>query len=91
MANMILAASIVMIAFVVIMVLIYYLISARGVKKQKQHYRNLHESLKVGQKVQLNSGIIGKLKRVGAETCDLEIKSGGTLEVSRFAISEILS
>lgn len=63
MAQSILAASIVMIAFLIIMALIYYLVSRKGVKKRKEHYQKLHQSLQSGQKVQLSSGILGTLRR----------------------------
>ena len=32
----------------------------------------------------------GKLVRVGKETCDIEVKSGAVIEVSRYAVQEIL-
>ncbi|MDT2573140.1 preprotein translocase subunit YajC [Enterococcus raffinosus] len=90
MAQSILAASIVMIAFLIIMALIYYLVSRKGVKKRKEHYQKLHQSLQSGQKVQLSSGILGTLRRVDEEIVELEIKSGIVMEVSRYAISDII-
>ncbi len=43
-----------------------------------------------GQRVVLASGIYGKLVRVGEETCDVEVKSGAVLEVSRASIQQIV-
>lgn len=82
--------SIVLIAFLVIIIVIYYIINARGMKRQKAHFAELHQSLAPGKKVQLSNGIFGTLKRVGEETVDVEVKSGAVMEVSRFAISEIV-
>lgn len=82
--------SIVFIVFVVIIIAIYSFVSSRGMKKQKAHFEELHKALKVGQRVQFASGIYGTLKRVGEETVDIEVKNGAVLEVSRYAISEIV-
>ncbi|MDU5336010.1 preprotein translocase subunit YajC [Enterococcus sp.] len=90
MAQSILSSSIVMIVFLIIMALVYYLFSRKGIKERKDHYKKLHQSLKSGQKVQLSSGIIGTLKRVDEEVVELEIKSGVVMEVSRYAISDII-
>lgn len=83
-------SSIVLIVFIIIIIAIYYFISSRGMKKQKEHFKKLHESLKVGQKVQFGNGIYGTLKRIGDETCDVQVKNGAVMEVSRYSISEIV-
>lgn len=87
----ILASSIVMIAFLLIMVIFYYLLNFKNVKKQKDHYRTLHQDLTTGQKVTFLNGLYGTLTRVGEETVDIKVKSGAVMEVSRFAISEIVN
>lgn len=83
-------SSIVLIAFIVIILGIYYFISTRGMKRQKEHFKEMHQSLKVGQKVQFSQGIYGTLKRIGEETVDIEVKNGAVLEVSRYSISDII-
>lgn len=90
MAQMILASSIVMITFLIVMAIIYYIFSRKGMKAQKKHFEELHQNLKAGQKVQLSSGIYGVLKKINKETVEMEMKSGGIVEVSRYAISEII-
>lgn len=87
----ILASSIVMIAFIVIIVVIYGLVSLKNVKKQKGHFKDIHKTLQKGQHVVLANGIHGTLKKIEKETVDLEIKSGAVMTVSRYAISDILN
>lgn len=86
----ILGSSIVFLAFLIICALFYYVMSSRGLKKQAQIMEQLHKNLKVGQKVSFSNGLFGKLVRVGNETCDIEVKSGVVIEVSRYAISQIV-
>lgn len=86
----ILASSIVMIVFLLIMAIFYYFVNFKNVKKQKDHYRTLHQELAAGQKVIFLNGVYGTLTRVGEETVDIKVKSGAVMEVSRFAISEII-
>lgn len=88
--NSIFYTSIVLIGFIVIIVAIYYIISSRGMKKQRKHFEELHKNLAVGQKVQFGNGIYGTVKHIGDNTVDIEVKNGAVMEVSRFAISEIV-
>ncbi|MGL4697968.1 preprotein translocase subunit YajC [Enterococcus larvae] len=87
----ILASSIVMIVFLGAMALVYYLLNYKGVKAQKDHYRKLHQELAVGQQVVFLNGIYGTLTRVGDETVDVKVKSNAVMEVSRFAITEVVT
>ncbi len=84
------ASSIVFLVFLIIIALIYFWLSSRGVKKQKQFLEQMHKDLKVGQKVMFAGGLFGKLRRVGNETCDIEVSQGTVIEVSRYAIQEIV-
>jgi preprotein translocase subunit YajC len=86
----VLTSSVVFVVFIVIALVGYGLLSQRGIKRQKKHFAELHEKLAVGQKVMFANGLLGTLKRVGDETVDIKIKSGEIMEVSRFAISEIV-
>lgn len=90
MAESILASSIVLLAFLVIIALIYFVLNSGKVKKQKAYYEKIHTSLSKGQKVMFSDGIYGTLTRVGTDTCDVAVKSGAVLEVSRYAIQEIV-
>ncbi|MGO2099914.1 preprotein translocase subunit YajC [Vagococcus salmoninarum] len=86
----ILASSIVLISFIMILVIIYGIFSFSNVKKQKNRYKEIHTTISQGQKVVLANGIYGKVKHVNHETIDLEVKSGAVMTVSRYAISQII-
>ena len=79
------AALLILIAIMVV----YAIYSAVKAKKQKAYFAELHASLRKGQRVAFAGGLYGKLVRVGEETCDVEVKSGAVIEVSRYAIQEI--
>lgn len=87
----ILAASIVILAMIAILGVIFGVLNYRGVKKKRTHFEDLHKRLKSGQTVVTSAGIYGKLLKVTDETVDMEVKSGAVFTVSRFAISEIVT
>lgn len=68
----------------------YYYVGYRNMKQQKKHFETLHRELSVGQKVEFANGLRGKVKHVGDEECDIEVKSGAIMTVSRYAISQII-
>lgn len=80
--------SVVNICFVILTIGIYYLFTRNNYKKQKKHFEDLHLNLKVGQMVEFSNGLIGKIVKTGTEFCDIEIKSGAVMTVSRFAITK---
>lgn len=86
----ILASSIVMIVFILLIGVLYGLLSMRKVKTQKQYFKKLHQELKVGRSVVISSSLYGTLTRVGDETVDIKTKSGAVIEVSRYAITAII-
>jgi len=86
----VLGASIALLILLTIIVLIYFVISTRNVKRQKKYYEEIHTTMACGQRVVLASGIYGKLVRVGEDTCDVEVKSGAVLEVSRASVQQIV-
>lgn len=86
----VLTSSIALILLFVIIMMIYYFINFRGLKKRKEHFADLHQNLKNGQKVVLGNGIYGKVTSVNGDTIDLKVKSGAIMEVSRYSISKII-
>lgn len=57
--------------------IVYAIYSAVRAGRQKDYFAEIHKELAVGQRVAFAGGLYGKLVRVGKETCDVEIKSGG--------------
>ncbi|MGX7059742.1 preprotein translocase subunit YajC [Vagococcus humatus] len=86
----ILASSIVMIGFIVIIVLIYGIMSFNNIKKQKKYYEELQTGLKKGQLVFLSNGIYGKIHKINKETIDVEIQPTVIMTVSRSLVSKIV-
>lgn len=86
----ILASSIVFLVFLAVIGIIFTVLNYRRMSKQKDYYKDVHTELETGKKVAFSNGLIGTLKRVGKETCDIEVKSGAVIEVSRYAIQEVI-
>lgn len=82
--------AVVNIVFVFLTIGIYYLSTRRGYKKQKENFEQLHLNLTEGQKVEFSNGLIGTVVETGVEFCDIQVKSGAVITVSRFAITQIV-
>lgn len=77
--------SVIMIAFV----LIYYIMTARMMKRKRQEIITLTDGIKVGKKVMF-AGIVGKIVSVNDEFLKIEVAKGVTLEVNRFAVTNLV-
>lgn len=86
----VLTTSIVVIVFVIATLGVYYLTMFRNIKKRREHFEQLHSNLKVGQRVEFANGLRGTIKYITDEECDIEIKSGAIMTVSRYTISDVL-
>ena len=86
-----LTSSLALIALTVIILIIFYLLNMRGVKKQKEHFSNLHQTIDKGQKVEVGNGMLGQITAVNGDTVDIKVKSGAVIEVSRYSISKIIN
>lgn len=89
--SLILIISLVIIAFVIITLGIYYLFTRGDYKKRKKHFEELHLNLKPGQTVEFSNGLIGEVVKVADEYCDIKVKSGAVITVSRFAITKLVN
>lgn len=85
----VLSACTALLILIAIMGVVYAIYSAVKANKQKASFAELHANLKRGQRVAFAGGLYGRLVRVGEKTCDVEVKSGAVVEVSRYAIQEI--
>ncbi|HQE69626.1 MAG TPA: preprotein translocase subunit YajC [Atopobiaceae bacterium] len=86
----ILSSCVALLILTAAMGVVYAIYSAVKARKQKDYFAEIHRELAVGQRVAFAGGLYGKLVRVGKETCDVEIKSGVVVEVSRYAIQKIV-
>ncbi|MDD6466831.1 MAG: preprotein translocase subunit YajC [Erysipelotrichaceae bacterium] len=88
--NSMLASAVVIVILIAIMALVMFINSKKKISKRKEEYVTLHQNLKPNVKVEFASGFIGKLVRVGEETCDVEIAPNTVVTISRYSISRIL-
>lgn len=87
----ILYTSIALIIIIILIVLVVYIVNLKNLKKQKDHFKLIHQGIKVGAKVEVLNGLYGKVASVNEETIDLKIKSGSIIEVSRYAVTKIIN
>lgn len=85
----ILASSIALIGLLVIMGVLYTIWSQLNLKKKQKYFKELHTELKPGQEVLFAGGIYGTVKEIEGEKVAVKVRSGATLDVSRYAIQEI--
>lgn len=72
--------------------LVWYIVSFRGVNKDKVKIIEQQINLKVGSNVVLNSGIHGKVSKVNKETVEVVIDKtkNVTIAVERYCISRVV-
>lgn len=77
-------SNVILLVFMAIMVAMMFMSS----RKRKQQAQQLQDSLKVGSRVVLHSGVIGTVKEISSESVVVS-SAGSTLEVLRPAIRSI--
>ena len=71
--------------------LILTIVSSMNMKKRREEIGTLHTTLAIGSKVMFAGGIYGKVVRLGEEEIiGVEIAPKTIIEISRFAIQEIV-
>lgn len=86
----ILSSCVATLALMAVMGVVYALYSAVSTRRQRDYFAKMHKGLAAGQRVAFAGGLYGTLVRVGTETCDVEVASGVVVEVSRYAIQQIV-
>ena len=82
-------SSISLIVLITVGMLVMQVINYFNVKKRRKYFEQLHVDLKVGNKVSFSNGLYGTIRSLDETTSDIEIKSGASITVSRYAISAI--
>lgn len=85
----ILASSIALVILLVIMGVIYTIWSQVGLRKKRKYFKELHQELKPGQEILFAGGLYGTVKAVNGDKVEVKVRSGATIDVSRYAIQEI--
>jgi preprotein translocase subunit YajC len=78
-----------MIIMIVVVVIAMYFLMIRPSKKQQQKQQDLMNSLAVGSRVMLNSGIYGTIRHLGEKQAIVEISPGVDLTIIRRAIVKV--
>ena len=79
------------IVIIVIMVVAMYFLMIRPGRKQQQKQQEMMNSLSVGSRVMLGSGIYGTIRHMGEKQAIIEISPGVDLTILRAAIRSVVS
>lgn len=85
----VLASSVALLILLGIMAVVYFFWTKASFKKKAKYFERIHTELAAGQRVMFGGGIFGTVKSVKGDVVEVAVKSGATLEVSRYAIQEI--
>lgn len=85
------AAAIVILVLLLIMGIVLSIVNLKKTKAQKQFFADLHSNLTSGQRIMFAGGLYGTVTKVGTDVVEVKVKDGTTLDVSRYAIQEIVS
>ena len=83
------ASSLALLALMVIMGVIYTIWSQINMRKKRNYFKELHTELTPGKEVMFAGGIFGTVQSVGQDRVTVKVRSGATLDVSRYAVQEI--
>ena len=86
----VLVTSIVLMVFIAVVAAYYYFATYKNIQARRKHFEELHQNLAPKQKVEFGNGLYGIVRKVGTDVCEIEVKSGAVIEVSRYAISRLI-
>ncbi len=66
------------------------IMSARGMKKRRQHMLELYNGLSIGSQVLFANGLYGRVVGIEEETVNIEIAKGAIVKADRFSIQSIV-
>lgn len=79
------------IGFIIIsFLIIYYIVSARMLKKRRQELVKKLEDMKAGKEILFAGGIKGKIIKAGKEDLIVEVAKGMELTISKLAVNQVL-
>ena len=81
--------GITVVVMVGVLVLAYYIISARAMKRRRSLIVDMNDSMKPGATVMF-AGILGKIVKINDEYLDVEVAKGCVITISRFAVSDVV-
>lgn len=74
-----------------ILAIIYYITTAKNIKKQHARYENILKNLKVGDKVVFAGGLVGIIQSIDSDRVFADVKvHRTTLQTTLYSISNII-
>ena len=69
-----------------LIIVVFYFFMIRPQMKKQKELKNYREALQKGDKVVTTGGIYGKITNISDNTVDVEIASGVTIKIDKYAI-----
>lgn len=83
------SSSVALLILLAVMIVVYLVWTRMNMKKKSAYFEKVHTELAPGKEVMFGGGIFGTVKRVNGDRVEVTVRSGATLDVSRYAIQEI--
>lgn len=75
---------------IVLIILAFWLLAIRPARKRQQEAQRVQNSLEIGARVMLTSGIFGRVAGLGDDTVDLEVAPGVAITALRPAVARVV-
>jgi preprotein translocase subunit YajC len=75
---------------IVLIILVFWLLAIRPARKRQQEAQRVQNSLAIGERVMLTSGIFGRISGLDDETLDLEVAPGVVITTLRPAVARVV-
>lgn len=75
---------------IVLIILAFWLLAIRPARKRQQEAQRVQNSLAIGERVMLTSGIFGRVAALGDETLELEVAPGVVVTTLRPAVARVV-
>jgi preprotein translocase subunit YajC len=75
---------------IVLIILAFWLLAIRPARKRQQEAQRVQNSLAIGERVMLTSGIFGRVSALGDETLELEVAPGVVITTLRPAVARVV-
>lgn len=85
----VLASSVALLIIMAVMGVVYVIWTRLAIKKKAKYFEHIHTDLAVGQEVMFGGGLFGTVKSINGDKVEVAVRSGATVDVSRYAIQEI--
>ncbi len=89
--EVILWSSVTVGVLVVVIGLVAMILSAKGMKKQRENMKQLQEGIKVGARIVFGGGFYGRIVKIRGDELDVELTKDIVIQVSRYSVQSIVN